>query len=320
MPEYKCQICNYKTNKTSNWDRHKLSRKHLNNESLISSYSDNFNPMCNRAATKMQPAKSNELTFGIKDTNENDYVCDYCGNQFSCRQTLSKHIKSRCRIKNDRDDQLEQATLKIEQLTKEKEKLFDLAKNNSQTANKSISAMSFLMKNCGNAPEMRRLEGKDTIKLIKQDKKSTHSTEKLLIHHFDKKILHEYIGDMIVAFYKKKNQSEQSVWTSDVSRLNFLICQLIDGTDNVEWIKDKSGVKLTSLVIEPVLDKIKEMLSEYIYVCHNMVSIETTTEMEKIIKNMNTINLIIMDINLKKLHKSILKYIAPKFNFDINKI
>ena len=100
-----------------------------------------------------------------------------------------------------------------------------------------------------------------------------------------------------------------------MERLNFLICQLIEGTDKVEWIKDKSGVKLTSLVIEPVLDKIKDMLLEYIHICHDMVVTETISEMEK---NMNTINLIIMEINLRKLHKSILKYIAPKFNFLID--
>ena len=238
---------------------------------------------------------------------------NFCDKKFTVKCNLYRHQKHFCKEKYDKDEELRLANLKIEKLEKEKEDLFDLAKNNSQTASKSMSAMSFVVKNCKNAPEIKKLEGKETLKLITHDKKSTYSIERLLIHHFDKKNLHEYIGNMIVTFYKKKNQLEQSVWTSDVAILNFLLCQSIEGTNKVEWIKDKSGVKLTSLVIEPVLDRIKEMLVEYIRTCHEIIVTETIGEMEKRINNMNT-------INLKKLHKLILKYIAPKFNLNMANI
>lgn len=70
---------------------------------------------------------------------------------------MYRHQKHFCKEKYDKDEELRLANLKIEKL--EKEDLFDLAKSNSQTANKSISTMSFIIKNCKDAPEIKRYNG-----------------------------------------------------------------------------------------------------------------------------------------------------------------
>ena len=50
--------------------------------------------------------------------------------------------------------------------------------------------------------------------------------EKLItnaIYHHNNKNLHTYLGDHIVSTYKKKNLNEQSIHTTDTSRLNYAI-------------------------------------------------------------------------------------------------
>ena len=70
MTEYICVKCHYKTNRTSNWNRHKKSRKHLDNQNISSSCLKKYDPICNQTVTKMQPVKSNELTVGTKVTDK----------------------------------------------------------------------------------------------------------------------------------------------------------------------------------------------------------------------------------------------------------
>ena len=43
-----------------------------------------------------------------------------------------------------------------------------------------------------------------------------------LVYNYENKNLHKYLGDFIIGHYKKDNPSEQSMWSSDVSRLTYL--------------------------------------------------------------------------------------------------
>ena len=55
-----------------------------------------------------------------------------------------------------------------------------------------------------------------------------------MIHYYKKNKLDKHIGDFIVIQYKKKNPELQSIWSSDVDRLNYFIRELMNDTNQGE--------------------------------------------------------------------------------------
>lgn len=170
-----------------------------------------------------------------------------------------------------------------------------------------------------------------------------------IIHNFKHDILDEYLGDLIIAEYKKSNHDEQSMWSSDSSRQTFMV------KDN-SWICDKKGVKVDSTVISHITKKVYDLLSMFQDNLHKFTTHkynlndyddddsinsdtnscdsvddfsdddDVTTEYIIISKYLNKlsetelmqysnyITQIKSDITTKKLNKNILNYIVPKFN------
>ncbi len=66
------------------------------------------------------------------------------------------------------------------------------------------------------------------------------------IYHHNNKNLYTYLGDHIVSIYKKKNINEQSIHTTDTSRLNYairIIEESLDLYDTSEEEIDKYSIK-----------------------------------------------------------------------------
>jgi hypothetical protein len=252
-------------------------------------------------------------------------VCEWCGSEFSYRQGLHRHIKDRCKIKRDKDAKIKELEEKIKIISKEKDKLLDTVQNNSVTAKKSMSTLNYVMKNMNDAPPVKLLEGEELSGMISYDKKTDRSIEDLLIHFYDKNLLHEFLGNMIINVYKKDDPTEQSFWSSDVSRLTFVIKQIVGEPDDSEWVTDKKGTKLTKMIICPVTDEVKNILQEYIKKCGKIVRKINVCDTEEelsgktTLSNMQKCNEIIMKINLKTIEKEVLRYLAPYFNLNISK-
>jgi len=77
--KYSCDKCNYSTNNKSNYNKHIKSLAHL----------------------QLYKEVNDEPIEQVKQ-----YVCDNCNNEFSCRQSLSRHKLRRCNNNNinDNDD------------------------------------------------------------------------------------------------------------------------------------------------------------------------------------------------------------------------
>ncbi len=71
-----------------------------------------------------------------------------------------------------------------------------------------------------------------------------------------------YISICIVASYQCDNKSEQQFHSSDVSRLTYIVREIIN--KNREWVADKKGIKIEERIIIPLLDQIKNIMNEYI--------------------------------------------------------
>ena len=306
--KYECVFCNYTSYDFGNFSRHKNSKRHQFNEQKCSS-------------TQLLAIISQELIKRNFDENNDGNKCKYCDQTFKHRSSLSKHQKYRCKIKKDIDEEKEefnQMKTQIEQLTKTN-------LNNSETLKKSISTVNYIMKNYDDAPPVKLLEGDHLEGFIEYKGNTEKSIEEVLIHHYEKKKLAQLLGDLIIKEYKKTDPKQQSVWSSDVARLTFIIKQAIKGTDRrSRWIVDKHGIDLTKLIVNPVVEKVIEILREYVqteseYVQNiHVIDFEIEFTVKEKLKLMERANEVIMNIKLRKISDEILRYIAPHFGLKIN--
>jgi hypothetical protein len=144
----------------------------------------------------------------------------------------------------------------------------------------------------------------------------------ILIQYYKDKSLHKLIGDFIISIYKKENPGEQSMWSTDVKRLNYIIrslCASIDSDilrdDSLKkciWEVDKSGVKITEYIINPIIKEINNLIikemEKYTLEYLQIKKINDFLILYDVIKQISDDNFI-MEIN---------KYIAPHFNLKVN--
>ena len=107
--------------------------------------------------------------------------------------------------------------------------------------------------------------------------------------------------------------------------MTFILKQAVKNTNSEKWIVDKNGVDLTKLIIEPLIEKVIEILKDFINECHQEIkdgNLDNELEINVIntLESMEKANSIIMAIKLKKLGTEILKYIAPYFDLKIDQI
>lgn len=302
MTKYFCDSCNYITLRYPDLVRHQQSVKHKNNLRNSKIESD---------------SSSDDSSSNEKNSRRSDKIkCKYCSKTFKFKSSMYKHQKYRCRSKDIDNDRIK--TLEM-QLTH----ALSIADNNSKTVKKSVSTMNYITKHFNDAPPVKLLDGNKLDGFIEYNGNTDKSIQQVMIHYFEKKKLHQLLGDLIIKEYKKEDPDIQSVWSSDVARLTFIVRQVVGDTKKNKWIVDKNGIDLTKLLIEPLVNKVIELLREYVVECHNYIktannSIDDIEIMEKL-KYMQKANTVVMEIKLKILSTEILKYIAPHFNLGINK-
>ena len=89
-----CKLCNFTTTHLPNYKRHLLTDKHKKNE-------------CNAKETKCHPVvilKEHKChPVEQKEQKDKEYLCKYCEQEFSSRQSMHRHIKYRCTKNKDED-------------------------------------------------------------------------------------------------------------------------------------------------------------------------------------------------------------------------
>ena len=84
-------------------------------------------------------------------------------------------------------------------------------------------------------------------------------------------------------------------------------------------MKDKKGITLTKMIIVPIMEEIKKLVSNFGNVCYStMIDFNSSSDIvEQTGEKMHSIGKLVHDINLKDVHGKILKYIAPYFQLEI---
>ena len=331
---------NIKINKIKNFDLFKkdificdiCDKTYLSNRSL-----QNHTQMCANNKTKNEANnKTNETTEKLKNeiTNEtnnginNDIIEKLKNDLLNKDEQLkmqNEQIKMQAEQLKIKDNQLyekdNQLYEKDNQLYKKDDIVHDalnIAKINSKTTHTSVNILKYANMYLNDAEPLNEIRGNDIYQAIKycNPKKKEDTNEeyvKTVIHKFRHGIFANFIGDMIIEYYKPKIISDINLIASDTSRLCFIIMQKVkdkNKTEKKEWINDKSGKKFTELVLRPLTGGIVEIISEFI-VFKNKKNLG-----EIVLELLTDCITLRRDINTDKFIKPILRHVAPNFHFD----
>jgi len=297
---FECLLCEYFTDRSTDLERHKKSKKHINNEQT--------------KTVKRQDFLRRKL-HNDEDSNDSSNNPTY--------DELYKQIKKL----EDKNDQLsnknDQLTNLLCKNTDTLSKTTELALQNSKTAGKSVRGITYAMKHLNNAHQLKLLENKEAVKLLTYDnKKSQNDTVETIIIKYKNKLLYQYLGDILVKAYKTDDPEIQSVWGVDSARLHFILKQK-------EWTSDNCGIKLTEIIINPLLKSVDKMIKKYCETnkptnkTDGEIDYETNEAnkslLDKFTRKWGICQELLLDISKNKLHKQILKYISSrlKLTYDV---
>lgn len=323
----RCEYCDYEARVGYNWDRHLTTKKHKTNELAAISKSNN-----------KVIIKSNSKDSIKSDSSDNSYKCKTCNATFVYKKNLKRHEASTCKInfehqQNMIDMEVQKRvheiinTLEKKQLAQEKDQLMrelkekdeliaylkESQKMSATTINESVSALTFLTKHFKKTPEVKQLTTDTAKNLLMYEKRLSE----YLLYHNDKKTLDRYIGDIVVKYIKKEDPEDQSVWNSDVSRLTYLIRELVN--DEHKWITDSNGIKFTEYVITPIVNYVEQYMTEYLNVVSHRET-HTVDEQDDKIYTQRRILMLFKTIKKRTFKKDVLEHIAPYVSFKSNYI
>ena len=331
--KHRCKTCKYLTASKSNYNAHLKTKTHIANQKFHELSTEQTNRDQNNTAICGNQKLINDLINAITN-NKNESITTVVNNE-SDYQSLRDEI---IQLKNENlklKDEKNELTGIIKNTVEIANKSVDTAKNATETTKKSVNALTFLNSEYPNGPAIELLTNDkfdETGKKIYVEKNkistTSHSIEEIIIFHYKKKILADWLGGIIVDSYKTEKLEERTIWNSDVSRLTFFIKNLINNTTQTEWIKDCKGYKLKEILIKPILNNIKEKIKKYIADVHKTIEKKTTNKklsykdnesLETLSSNMQIGNEIIGTINNSRIQNEILRYIAPHFGLIYNK-
>jgi hypothetical protein len=313
MPIYSCDLCDFNSTNKMNYSKHISTKKHLEKVND----SGHFSPRLPKTPQNSH-TKDNHITNCDTQTSVKVYICTNCNNSFTRMSNLTRHKKVCVELNQEiKDIEKENEILKkeITQL-KANEKLFkqQLTKTeknykkqiesyerllSSAVGPKTITNYNYIVNNYQNAPALECK--KSYANLLETD---TTTLVDLIIMYYEQNRLVNFIGDYLIKEYLNEEPEKQSLWTTDLSRLTYIISQA--HKKGSSWGYDKKGVKIKKIIIEPVLEYIRNDLAKY-------NEENSGSKKSSVLKKMMTINNIVPDIDGNILVEKINKYISPKF-------
>lgn len=285
--KYECNHCNYSTDDRGNWSRHRSTKRHR----LNTMETDNEVDAMNSYDMIMQ--------------------CQFCSHTFSRKSALMRHYKT-CPLKNEREllmkiNHLEETIKNLNddkaQMHADNVHLQELSQSANNVALQSMSALKFLTKNY--KPDELIPYDPD---LLQGDTDDDDFIGILVLRQRHKQ-LHKFIGDAIIAYYQKENPKDQSLWSSDISRLNYIISEVYDGKQR--WVIDKNALRIRDIIIKPTLKKLDATLISYATKkdIRNMNAEDTATLLRR---RYGCIE-IHKRIESREIENTIMAYITPQF-------
>ena len=343
-----CETCDYDTDSHFCFQQHKNTKKHhekvkrqLDNARMERGYNlDNDKKFqclyCKKnflnaggmaRHNKTCPEKIKIETIYENKLNEKDQIINQLNEQIKYLETINEKDVSYYKelyLNNKKHYESEVDTLK-----KEVHYLKTIINNAGNIIKSSVSAITYVSQNYGDAPALAPIKdyskvtydidetpdktGRRRRKTPKEIRKDKDNFIDLLILKNEKSTLERYLGRIIIKCYKKDNPKNQSLWSSDTSRLTYVVRELFNNK-NIDWTVDKKGVKTRNYIINPLLEYINGLMKEYIKV-YSITDINDIDmrEYEPILNRMNKMAHIMSSIANGKLAEEILGYVTPEF-------
>ena len=295
MVKYVCLICDYNTEDKSNYNKHIKSKAH------------------NRRIT---------------DDNEAvEYSCTVCNKTFTHASSFSRHNNNNRCMQQNKDSEiniLKNLVINYENITHQ---LLDYVRDNktnihNQTYN--ISIKNCIQQNYPDAPALEGLPDYERILYNNHDINDPNSNIAddfidTLTYEYSNNCLNKYLGDFIITCYKKENPSEQSMWTSDTSRLTYIIKELLANNNSI-WNHDYKGIKTKEYIITPLLKYIRSYIDEYWVKQLDNYKDMNLDRINKIHNTYQVLYKIKKEIENDVIGYEIVKYMAPHFYMDKERI
>jgi hypothetical protein len=222
--KFVCNFCDYDTSKKSDFNKHLLTAKHINNA--------NGNILETKKSQK-------SLSLVLLDLS-----CNYCNKNFNSRSGLYKH-KIKCKKKFELlenknfssgdlvvkllNDNKEMRQIMIKQQEQLSELIPQIGNNNNNTTNNKLNINVFLNEQCKDALNMNEFIQSIQVSLEQLEYTKTHGLE-------------QGLSKTIMENINKLSLYERPLHCTDAKRETIYI------KDNNNWEKDKSRMKIKEVI------------------------------------------------------------------------
>lgn len=254
------------------------------------------------------------------------YECTICNYYTEKKNTFIKHSTSKNHVLNVKNyyDRIEKIkfskrnnkiTSNISKLIEQNEKIIENQNKITNSIENIKDNVKFLNKYCPYVDKIKLLTNTEIENILKLNKYENNEFENTIIKYQMNKTLHCKIGNLILKKYKKnpENIKNQLVWTSDISRIIYLIFQ------DKSWIRNHHGNIVSELIVEPIILKIKSIIIPYAQKILNSLSYEHTDNKSCKINMVNEVVMFNNDKYCNTLKLNILKYMAGEFSLNKSK-
>jgi len=345
MEKYYCKCCDYTTELLGSFKKHVVSEKHIKNtDYAITDYTiTDYNKFkrkfyncdfCNKELISKNSKIRHEKTCKqstITDQNDTNLV-EVLKEQI--KQMQIQHVVEQAKIKAQMQSEIQaQMQARIDSLEARTDGMVNIAQSSmsaiektAEVANKSMNILKYMQINHPNTPPLKKLNKHEAFSMLGYDNPNMSEEEnehyvKLVLANYENKNIANFFGDLIVNYYAEDNIKDVRFWTSDVARLCFCVMQTINKEGKTEWMKDKSGVKFTEMVINPMFVALKAIFDDFLNFKKKWEKSSnlTVSQMDFLITTRQKCMELLKDIKYNKYTQQILKVVAPKYDFDTYK-
>jgi hypothetical protein len=335
MEEYICKKCSYVTNRKENYKRHLKSKLHIK---ITKEKTDKKNFTCDNCFSKFTTnfslQRHNEKCIKMENNtnstkyidNETEKIIEGFGKK---TRLVIENLILKEKIKHLTENK-EEVLKSKEELSKTKDKHIEyLQQTNIENSRMShisqLSAINFasmyynksigmigvdkkaqkIDKGIRQLPDMK-IWIKESPELADQ-----YVAEKLIVLYNNDKFI-DYICSVIHNAYKTEDPLDQTIWSTDVSRLVYIVRITLEKEN--KWEYDKKGVRIKQSIIDPLLDEVQDIMVEYVEKIHTLSKSNAKIDYLKKLELVNIAKTIIHELkNRLSIKNRIIKALAPMF-------
>lgn len=324
--KFYCEPCCFESNDRTNFKRHLETKRHRN---FVGKVSNVILKKSARGAIKSVLIGEDIETFS----------CKYCGYKSSKKSSINKH-ENKCLAKKldevikERDRSqamIQEKDKKINHYEREIRIYQSTIELKNENEKQKTSKIKFINKNYKPETNLKELpysefKSKRRILYIDEPKTKNDGIVQDAIYSYEHNTLDSYVGNVVMDKYEDLEPEDKEIWVTDVVRLKFIVRKKRNiyykrgkkkgQIKSVEyyWYDDCGGEYTCEKIIEPTLFQLRYLLSKYQrrFNKEEYKKARTSYEQGVFMKKNESILSIIRSIDDKKLHKKILRYIAPK--------